>query len=41
MADKPGQRVSLKEKLENMKAKAVGNNIEKSVQRDKGKEEFL
>ena len=35
------QRVSLKEKLETMKVKAAGNNIENSVQRDKGKEEYL
>ena len=41
MADKPAQRVSLKEKLETMKVKAAGNNIENSVQRDKGKEEYL
>ena len=41
MADKPAQRVSLKEKLETMKVKAAGNNIEHSVQRDKGKEEYL
>ena len=34
MADKPAQRVSLKEK-------PAGNNIENSVQRDKGKEEYL
>ena len=31
----------LKEKLETMKVKAAGNNIENSVQRDKGKEEYL
>ena len=41
MADKSAQRVSLKEKLETMKVKAAGNNIENSVQRDKGKEEYL
>ena len=33
MADKPAQRVSLKEKLETMKVKAAGNNIENSVQK--------
>ena len=41
MADKPAQRVSLKERLENMKVKVAGSNMENSLQRDKGKEEYL
>ena len=41
VADKPVQRVSLKERLAEMKIKATGNSMEKSGERDKGKEEFL
>ena len=41
VADKPVQRVSLKERLAEMKIKATGNSIEKSGNRDKKKEEFL
>ena len=41
VADKPVQRVSLKERLAEMKIKATGNSMEKSVNRDKRKEEFL
>ena len=41
VADKPVQRVSLKERLENMKIKAVGNSMGKVVESDKGKEELL
>ena len=41
VADKPVQRVSLKERLAEMKIKATGNSMEKSGNRDKRKEEFL
>ena len=41
VADKPVQRVSLKERLAEMKIKATGNIMENSGNRDKRKEEFL
>ena len=41
MADKPAQRVSLKEKLETMKVKAAGNNIENSAPRSPSEVDHL
>jgi len=41
IADKPAARVSLKERLAEMKVKVAGNNVEKPVVKEKGKEETL
>ena len=41
IADKPGARVSLKERLAEMKVKVAGNQMEKPVVKEKGKEETL
>ena len=41
IADKPATRVSLKERLAEMKVKVAGNNVEKPVVKEKGKEETL
>ena len=41
IADKPAARVSLKERLAEMKVKVAGNNIEKPMVKEKGKEETL
>ena len=41
IADKPAARVSLKERLAEMKVKVAGNQVEKPVVKEKGKEETL
>lgn len=41
VADKSAQRVSLKERLADMKVKVAGKDMGNSVQKDKSKEEFL
>jgi hypothetical protein len=42
VADKPRERVSLKEKLEAMKVKASGRDTQKpDIKKDKGKEEVI
>ena len=41
IADKPALRVSLKERLAKMKVKVAGNQVEKPVVKEKGKEETL
>ena len=41
IADKPAARVSLKERLAEMKVKVAGNQTEKPVVKEKGKEETL
>ena len=41
IADKPAARVSLKERLAEMKVKVAGNQMEKPVVKEKGKEETL
>lgn len=41
IADKPAARVSLKERLAEMKVKVAGNQVEKPVIKEKGKEETL
>ena len=41
IADKPAARVSLKERLAEMKVKVAGNQVEKPMVKEKGKEETL
>jgi uncharacterized membrane-anchored protein YhcB (DUF1043 family) len=40
-ADAPAGRVSLKERLAEMKVKAAGNNVKKSVEKEKDREDIL
>lgn len=40
-ADAPAERVSLKERLAEMKVKAAGNNVKKSVEKEKNREDIL